>query len=153
MRLDFCSNKNFWAGLMFIGIGAAAMYIASGYRFGTTRQMGPGYFPTALSGALVLFGIYIMVKGLCRVEKINGSMSAKAWRALIVLPISLVLFGLLMKYAGLVPALMTLGFGSAIAGSQFKWKEALALSAFLTLLMVAMFIWGLGLHYHLISGF
>ncbi len=46
MKLAFRSNKDFWAGLMFAGTGAAAMFIARNYPFGTTLRMGPGYFPT-----------------------------------------------------------------------------------------------------------
>ena len=153
MRPDLGKNRDFWAGLMFLGVGAAAMFIARGYRYGTALQMGPGYYPTALGGALVLFGIYVMIKGLRSGEKIKGSMSSDAWRALIVLPLSVVLFGLLMGHAGLIPALVVVGLGSAAAGSQFRWGEALVLVALLTLLMLVLFIWGLGMPYRLIKGF
>ncbi len=150
MKLEFSNSKDFWAGMMFIGIGAMAMFIARGYAFGTTLRMGPGYFPSVLGGILILFGIYIMViKGLRRSsEKITGSWSA---RALIVLPLSVILFGVLMKYLGFVPALVVLIFGSAAAGREFKFFEVLLLTALLTLLSVAMFIWGLGLPYPLFT--
>ena len=45
-----------------------------------------------------------------------------------MLPLSLVLFGLLMEYAGFVPALMVLIVGSAAAGSEFKLIEVLLLA-------------------------
>ena len=63
----------------------------------------------------------------------------------------LVLFGLLMEYAGFVPALMVLIVGSAAAGSEFKLKEALLLATGLTAFAVALFIYGLGLPYPLFS--
>ena len=50
---------------------------------------------------LVLFGLYLVASGLRSNEKIEGGWSL---RALVVLPLSLVMFGLLMEYAGFVPA-------------------------------------------------
>ena len=64
MKLAFRNNKDFWAGLVFAGTGAAAMFIARTYPFGTTLRMGPGYFPRVLGGILIRFGIYVMVRGL-----------------------------------------------------------------------------------------
>ncbi len=61
------------------------------------------------------------------------------------------MFGLLMEYAGFVPALMVLIVGSAAAGSEFKLKEALLLAAGLTAFAVALFIYGLGLPYPLFA--
>ena len=97
MKLGLNRNKDFWAGMMFVGTGAGAMFIARNYPFGTTLRMGPGYFPIVLGGILILFGIYVMVRGLRKNEKIQGNWSI---RALIVLPLSMVVFGVLMDLAG-----------------------------------------------------
>jgi hypothetical protein len=150
MRLEFQNNRDFWAGLLFFVIGSMAVFIARDYPFGRLLRMGSGYFPTVLGGILILFGIYIMAKGLRRNEKILGGWSI---RALILLPVMIVLFGVLMERAGFVPALAVLVFGSAAAGNEFKWGEVLLFSAFLTALSLAVFIWGLGLPYPLIKGF
>jgi putative tricarboxylic transport membrane protein len=98
---------------------------------------------------LVLFGLYLLAQGLRGGEMIEGNWSL---RALIVLPLSLVMFGLLMDHAGFVPALMALIVGSAAAGSEFKLTEALLLAAGLTAFAVLLFVWGLGLPYPLIAG-
>ncbi len=150
MRLEFRHNKDFWSGMMFLGTGAASMVIAREYRFGTTLRMGPGYFPSVLGGILILFGIYVMVMGLRRSQKIQGGWSL---RALIVLPLSMVLFGVVMQRGGFIPALAALIFGSAAAGREFKFIEVLLCTVLLTGLSVAIFIWGLGLPYPLITGF
>jgi uncharacterized membrane protein len=150
MKLEYGHNKDFWAGLMFMGTGAIAMFIARDYTFGSTLRMGPGYFPSMLGGILVLFGIAIMVKGLRSSEKIQGNWSG---RALIVLPLSLAVFGILMEKAGFIPAMAALVFGSAAAGREFKWVEVLFCTIVLTVLSVALFIWGLGLPYSLMKGF
>jgi hypothetical protein len=150
MKLEFRHNRDFWAGLLFFLIGAAAVFVARDYPFGRLLRMGSGFFPTLLGVILMLFGIYIMLKGLRRNEKIQGNWSV---RALIVLPLITVLFGFLVDRAGFMPALAVLAFGSAAAGKEFRWGEVLLLTAFLTVLSLAVFIWGLGLPYPLIKGF
>jgi hypothetical protein len=73
-------------------------------------------------------------------------------RALVVLPLALVLFGILMARAGFIPALAVLIVGSASAGKEFRLVEVLLLTAALILFAVAVFVWGLGLPYPLIAG-
>jgi len=150
MKIELRDNKDFWAGIMLITIGAASIFIARGYPFGSTMRMGPGYFPSMLGGILVLFGIYVMIVGLRKGEKIAVHCSL---RALIVPPLSLIAFGVLMTHAGFMPAMAALIFGSASAGREFKVVEVLLLTVILTGLSVAIFIWGLGLPYPLIKGF
>lgn len=150
MKLEFYKKKDFWAGMMFLGVGALAMIASRSYPFGSTLRMGPGYFPTMLGGILILFGIYVMVRGLRSDEKIQANWSV---RALIVLPLSMVLFGVLMELAGFIPALTALIFVSVASGREFKFKEVLLLTVCLGVLSIAMFIWGLGLPYPLIKWF
>jgi hypothetical protein len=149
MQLEFRNNRDFWAGVMLIVVGAGSVIIARNYTFGTSLRMGPGYFPSVLGGGLVLFGLYLVVAGLKRNEKMEGGWSL---RALIVLPLSLVLFGLLMEHAGFIPALLVLIFGSAAAGTEFKLVEVLLLAVGLTAFSVVLFIYGLGLPYPLLVG-
>jgi uncharacterized membrane protein len=149
MNPSILNNKDVWAGLMLIGVGAAAMFFARNYPFGTALRMGPGYFPMLLGGLLILFGLAILASGLRSPQKIAGSWSL---RALVVLPLSLVLFGVLMERGGFVPAMIVLIFGSATATTEFRFVEALLFSLALTALCVAVFVWGLGLPYPLITG-
>ncbi|MFL6834991.1 MAG: tripartite tricarboxylate transporter TctB family protein [Xanthobacteraceae bacterium] len=150
MKLGLSKNKDLWAGAMLIATGAATMIIARNYAFGTTLRMGPGYFPTVLGGILILFGLYLVVSGLRSNDEIQGSWPL---RAMIVLPLALVLFGVLMTHAGFLPALLVLIFGSALAGPQFRLVEVLLLSAALSVVSVALFVWGLGLPYPLIADY
>jgi uncharacterized membrane protein len=150
MKPSTLGNKDIWAGLLLVAIGAGTMVAARDYAFGTALRMGPGYFPMVLGGLLIAFGLYLLATGLHSSEKIEGSWSL---RALIVLPLALVLFGVLMERAGFVPAMLVLIFGSATASTQFRFAEVLLFSVALTALSVAIFIWGLGLPYPLIVGF
>jgi len=142
-------SKDFWSGVMLIAIGAIAVFMARDYPFGTALRMGAGFFPVVLGAALMLFGLYFVARGLRASEKIEGNWSL---RALIVLPLAFVAFGILMEHAGFVPAMLALIVGSAAAGTEFRIGEVVALSMFLTVMCVALFIWALGLPYPLIVG-
>ena len=55
--------KDFWAGLMFIGVGGFFMLWAlANYQMGTAVRMGPAYFPTMLGGLLVFLGILVLIE-------------------------------------------------------------------------------------------
>jgi len=150
MKVEFLDKKDFWSGVVLIAIGALALLIARDYPFGTMVRMGAGYFPTILGALLVLFGVHLLAKGLRSADKIEAGGSP---RAMIMLPLSLALFGFLMDRAGLVPALAALIVGSAAAGSEFKLVEAILLAVLLIAFSVAVFVWGLGLPYTLLAGF
>ena len=150
MNLEWRTNKDLWAGLMYIVTGAAGMWIARDYPFGSALRMGPGYFPSVLGGIMVVMGIYVIALGLRKDhEKIQGNLSL---RALIVLPISMIVFGILMEEAGFIPAMLALIPISAAAGRDFKWVEVVPLTIGLTILCAAGFIFALGLPYPLIKG-
>ena len=146
MKLELRSNKDFWAGMMFAGTGAGAMFMARHYPFGTTLRMGPGYFPIVLSGILILFGIYVMLRGLRKNEKIQGNWSL---RALIVLPLSIVVFGILMDLAGFIPTLAALVFISAASGREFDSSRSCCLPSWARWWFCSL---GLGLPYPLVKG-
>jgi hypothetical protein len=149
MNLSALNHKDVWAGLLLIAIGAVAILIARNYTFGTALRMGPGFFPIVLGGLLILAGLYVMASGLRSGEAIQGSWSL---RALVVLPLSLVLFGVLMEHGGFVPAMLVLIFASATASTEFRFVEVLLFSVALTALSVVVFVWALGLPYPLITG-
>ena len=150
MNLEFLGRKDFWSGLMLIAIGGGAVFIARNYQFGSSLRMGPGYFPVILGWALIMFGVYFIIQGLrTGAEKLEGSWSL---RALIILPLALVAFGLLIDRAGFIPAMLALIIGSATASTQFKIVEVLVFAVFMTAMCVVVFVWALGLPYELITG-
>ena len=149
MKVDLRRNMDFLAGLMFIGVGGLAMIISRDYPMGSALRMGPGYFPMVLGGIMVAFGIYVMIRGLINTEEVKGNWSL---RALFILPLATVIFGVLMEEAGFIPALVALIFISAAAGDQFKWIEVLVMAIALTAACVGLFIYGLGLPYPLLKG-
>jgi hypothetical protein len=135
---------------MCIAIGCAAMIGAYDYPFGSTFEMGPGYMPTLLGGILIALGIYITLRGLRINEKMKGAWSL---RPLIVLPLAMLMFGVLMEYAGFIPAMLILTILSGAASRDFKWVTVLLRSIILTLICSVVFVWALGLPVPLIKGF
>ena len=149
MKIGLRDNKGFLSGVMFVGIGALGIFIARDYPMGSTLRMGPGYFPIVLSAVLIVFGVVMLVEGMLKPQKIEGNWSL---RALAILPLATVTFGVLMEHAGFIPALIVLIFVSAYAGSEFKFTEVLLMATGLTVGSWALFIWGLGLPYPLFAG-
>jgi len=65
MKLRIKAPKDFWAGLMFIGLGAFFMIWAlTHYQMGTAVRMGPAYFPTVLGGLMVFLGALVFIESL-----------------------------------------------------------------------------------------
>jgi hypothetical protein len=139
-------NKDFLAGLLMLGIGAVAFYMALDYPFGSAMRMGPGYFPRVLAAILMLFGLYVLVRGLRTGERVRG---VWGWRPLALITVALVVYGWTMDRLGMVPALVAMFFISAAAGHEFRWKEVIVLTALMTVFAVVVFVYGLGLPYQL----
>ena len=146
---ELMNNKRFLSGLMFLGIGGVAIYMAQDYPMGSALRMGPGYFPIVLGGLMGLFGIYELILGVMKSDPVKGNWSV---RALIVLPLAAVVFGIMMEKLGFVMALVALIFVSAAASREFKFLEVLISAVVITLASVGVFIYGLGLPYPLFSG-
>jgi len=134
--------RDFWAGLMFIGFGLAFALIAQNYQMGTAVRMGPAYFPTLLGGLLVILGLAIFLQSFV----VQGeSVKRFYFKPLILLVLSLVLFGLLLKPLGLVLATGILVVVGALGGFDFRWKEVVILFVVLAIFSVLVFVKGLGL--------
>ena len=143
------SNKDLLSGLLFLAIGVAAILVARDYSFGTAMRMGSGYFPTVLGGILVLFGVFLMVRGARSREQ---APTMWGWKPLACIAASMVVFGFLMPRLGLVPALAALFFISALGGREFRFKEVLVLTAVMTAFAVAVFVYVLKLPFQLFPG-
>jgi hypothetical protein len=131
------------SGVLFIIIGFAFGFAASGYEIGTALRMGPGYFPLVLAGLLCLIGIGIVIKGF-RSTSGGEPIGVFAWRGMVLLLGALIFFGLTIRGLGLVPSLFITVFASAMASRSTSLIGALVLSVLLVVFCVAIFIYGLG---------
>lgn len=143
MKLKIKGPKEFWAGLMFIGFGGFFMIWAlTHYQMGTAVRMGPAYFPTVLGGLLVFLGLLVLIESFA----LEGPpVPAFAFRPLILISASCVVYGYVMKPLGLIVATAALVFISALGGHEFKWKEVAILYVILIVFSIAVFVKGLTL--------
>jgi putative tricarboxylic transport membrane protein len=141
------SPKDFWAGLMFIGVGAFfTVWALTYYQMGTAVRMGPAYFPAVLGGLLAVLGLFVLIEAFT----MQGPAVPKMlMRPLILISVACVAYGYLMKPLGLVAATAALVFISAYGGHEFKWKEVVILYVILITLSVLVFVKGLTLPFPL----
>lgn len=134
--------KDFYAGLMYAAVGAGAVLIARGYNLGTSVRMGPGYFPTVLGGLLILVGAVSMIRAFIHQ---GDAIKSFAWKEIFLLLGSVILFGLIVRGAGLLISLILLVLVSAWASDKFKWKTAALLAILTSVFSSLVFVKGLGL--------
>ena len=137
-------QKDFWSGIMFLVIGLAFVGFAQSYGMGTAQRMGPGYFPTVLGGLLAILGLVISIVAL-RNDEPGGEIERFHFGPVLIVLGAVAMFGLLLRPAGLVAALLVLIGVSAYASHEFRLREIVPLAAFLVVLVLAVFVWGLGL--------
>lgn len=136
------SPKDFYAGLLFILFGLAFIWLARDYGFGTARRMGPSFFPIVLAGILVAIGLVIGVRGIAVTEEPPKGFTLKG---LVLVIFSTLLFGVLVRNAGVPVATAVLVAISAVASQRFNWKPTLVLAIGLAIFCVVVFVYALGL--------
>lgn len=142
MSISIRNPKDFWTGVIFLVTGMAAMLLARNYPIGTTTKMGPGYFPMVLGGLLALVGAMTLLRGLARAGTAPGRL---AWREILLVLAPTLLFGALLRGAGLVAAVLVLVLASAYASRRFHLGVAVLLGAGMAAFCVLVFVKALGL--------
>lgn len=139
------SQRDFWSGLIFVLVGIAFALGATNYSFGSSARPGAAYFPFGLGVLLAILGSMVLFKALTIESEGGDPIGNIAWKPLLVIVSTIVVFGLLLPYLGLALTLPILVTMSAMAGDEFHWKDALLNSLILTFGSWVIFIWGLNL--------
>lgn len=139
------SQKDFWSGVMFIVVGLAFAWGATNYSFGQSARPGPGYFPFGLGLLMAVLGAIVLFQSLTVETEDGDPIGAFAWKPLLIIVGSVVVFGALLPRLGMAITLPILVIVASIAGDEFKLKEAVFNAVILTVGSWAIFIWGLGL--------
>jgi len=135
------STKDFWAGLIYLLFGASAVIVARDYDMGTALKMGPAYFPTVLGWLLIAVGGLALIRAFISSD---APLGALAWTKLCLIIGSTILFGLILRRAGLIVAVPLLVLTSSVASRHFRWIPTVALAAGLTVFCIFVFLKGLG---------
>jgi hypothetical protein len=140
--IRFRSLRDFFAGLMFVAFGGAAVWLAQAYPFGNAGRMGPAYVPTLVGSLLTILGAIVALRGLAVPGQKPGSLH---YKPLILVLAGIVLFGFTLERLGLMVAIFTLVVFSSLGGTEFRFRGVLILAAVLALGSFLVFIYGLGL--------
>jgi hypothetical protein len=134
--------KDLLTGLIFIAFGLAFLLIAQHYPLGSARRMGPAYFPTILSIVLILIGVAAAVRSFLAQGTPIGQVAV---RGMLLVASGTVVFGLVVREAGMIPAVIVLAVISAYGSVRFNWRSAILLGIGLAIFCAAIFVYGLGL--------
>ena len=139
------SQKDFWSGLMFVGVGLAFAVGSLTYSFGSSARPGPAYFPFGLGVLMSVLGGMVLFTAMTVETEDGEPIGPWAWRPLLIVVGALVMFGFGLPRLGLIISLPLLVFVVSLAGDEFHWKEALFNATVLTLMSWGIFVKGLNL--------
>ncbi|WP_323011831.1 tripartite tricarboxylate transporter TctB family protein [Castellaniella sp.] len=147
------SQKDFFSGLLFFMTGAAFAWGAAQYRLGTSAHMGPGYFPLLCSILLMGIGVVLCIKAISLTPQDDGLIGRWALRPVVLITGANILFGILLggwsqlhiPVFGFAVAALILVVVAAMAGPEFKAREALILALILTIGSWLVFIFALNM--------
>lgn len=117
--------KEFWSGVMFTAFGLATVFIGRDYAMGSAGHMGPGYFPTMLGGLLTLLGLLAVARSLL---KAGEGIEKFAFKEAGLVLLSVLLFAVMVRGAGLLAAVFVMVMMSAYASAKFEVKSTMLLA-------------------------
>jgi len=137
-------HKNMLAGLMFMAIAIFGLWVSRDYPIGTALRMGTGYVPRLLCWALLGLGCIVLLGGLREARTAPPDMAGWAWRPVLFVTGSLVVFGLALETLGLVISVFLLTGVGAVAAPSLRPLETLLAAIVMAVLAWAIFVVGLG---------
>jgi putative tricarboxylic transport membrane protein len=142
------SPKDFCAALIYLGIGLGAIFLGQELPMGTALKMGAAYFPSVLGWLLAFIGLLALIRSFIAR---GGPIPAFAWKKLLLITGATVVFGLLVRGAGVLVALPLFVIITATASEKFRWGPTLLLAAATTIVCALVFVKGLGVPLPLIG--
>jgi peptidoglycan/LPS O-acetylase OafA/YrhL len=139
------SQRDFWAGMLFLIVGMAFAWAATAYTFGSSAKPGPAYFPFGLGLLLALLGAIELFKALTFEREGGDPIAPVAWRSLLLVVAAVAGFGYLLPRLGLFITLPLVVVLVSMAGDEQHWKDVAISAAVLTLGSWVVFVKGLNL--------
>jgi hypothetical protein len=135
-------DQDFLAGMIFIIFGIGYLLLSNNLDFGSLRRMGPGFFPTILTVLLVAIGVFLALKA----AKAQGEQATGfAAKAVLLISAATISFGVLIRGAGLLAAVVSLVLVSSLASKKTRPVAVVLLAAGLAVFSTFVFVEGLGL--------
>ena len=139
------SQRDFYAGLLLILVGAAFAIGATNYSFGSAIRPGPGYFPFGLGIILAILGAIVFVTSFNRRCTDGDPIGHIPWRPLLCVVGAILFFGAGITRLGFVISFPLAIILTSYASAEFTWRGAILNALALTVASYAIFIWGLQL--------
>lgn len=136
-------RSDFAAGLVFVVVGIVYGRLSLDMSLGTALRMGPGYFPFVLCCLLVLLGLAILGKSF--LTQADGNFGHVPWRALEMIALAIVFFGVFIMRLGLLPTVFVTALIGSLSSGQVSLKIALAVSLALAAFCTLVFAYGVSL--------
>jgi hypothetical protein len=143
--LKIKSQRDFWAGMMFLVAGIVFAVGARNYSLGTSARPGPGYFPLMLSVIMAILGAIEVFKALTIESEGGDPIGDVAWKPLIVIVAAIAVFAVTISWLGMIASIPILIAISSFAGDEFHWRDVLINAVVLTIASWLIFIVGLKL--------
>ena len=143
MLTELTITKDRVAGLLFVCLGLAAIWIARDYEFGTARAMGPGFMPIVLGGAIAGLGAVLAVRDVLRGP--SEAIGKIALRPLVAIIIGIIAFSQMIRPLGLVASVLAVVVIARLGGDRLRPLDTLILGLVLAVFCTAVFIWALSI--------
>ena len=140
MRSKF--GQDLVTGLLFVGIGIAALIIGWDYPRGTPQRPGTGVLPAILAWCMMGSGGLLALKAIMAGDE---PISAIAWRPFFLVTLGVTAFGLLIDDWGLVLTMIVSMSLCAWGSLETRWPEFALFMVIMIAIGAGMFIWLLGM--------
>ena len=146
--MNIKSQKDFFSGLMFMGVGVAFAWGATTYSIGTGARMGPGYFPLLLGVLMAILGAVITFNALV-IERDGGDKIGKwAYKPLVFIIGANLIFGVCLgglpaiklPAMGMIVGIYALTFVASMAEAGWKVKATFLLATTLAVISYVAFV-------------
>lgn len=151
-------KREYYSGGFLVIVGLAVVVESSSYRVGSLAQTGPGYFPLAIGVGMVLVGLLLalMPEQKASTEELpqqdlettvstvptNIKNHVRPWLAIISGIVSFIIINI---YGGFIPAAFIFVFITALGDKNNSVRASALLAAFITLISILLFHFGLSL--------
>ena len=133
-------KRDYYAGALMMLLGLIVAHEGSTYPIGTLYQMGPGYFPLALGVLLAFLGALIALNAIKSPESEQHFDMPKAeWRGWFCIIAGPVLFIILGRWTGMLPATFACVFVAALGDRETTLRGAVILASCVTIFGVLLF--------------
>ncbi len=134
-------SKDFWAGSLFVLLGAMFLLLGLRHPVGSLARMGPGYLPIAMSSLLIAIGLLTVGRSIWRPL---SAIEAVRIKPLALISLAVIAFGALLKPLGLAGAITALVFISSYASAKFEFAKTAIICISIVIFCSLVFVVGLG---------